>query len=85
MAIDVAEARSLLQQVHDMLAADGYDLEVDVADERLILAISATESACEECLIPPDLMTAVVRDSLDKSSEGAFTGEIELRYPGEAR
>jgi hypothetical protein len=84
MTIDVVEARSLLQHVHDMLQADGYDLAVDVAEDRVVLSISATASACEECLIPQDLMTEVVRDSLSHGPTGAYTGGIELHYPGTA-
>jgi hypothetical protein len=70
-----------LAEVREALRADGYDLHVDgLAGGRLDLSILALENACEECLVPREIMARVIADSL---GDPTIT-EIRLRYPGEA-
>jgi len=61
------------------LAADGYELEAHEEDERVVVTITATPEACEDCLAPPDVMRAILGKSLAVPADA-----IDLRYPGEA-
>src|SRR5688500_17458419 len=51
--VNPAEALGPLAQA---LAADGYELNVELTQEHAVrLDVRATESACEECLVPKEL------------------------------
>jgi hypothetical protein len=60
------------------LAADGYDLDAREEGERVVVSITATPEACEDCLAPPDVMRAILGQAL-----AVPAGAIDLRYPGE--
>jgi hypothetical protein len=60
------------------LAADGYALDAREEDERVVVTITATPEACEDCLAPPDVMRAILGKSLAVPAEA-----IDLRYPAE--
>ena len=66
-----------LKDVQTMLAADGYAVDAREEGERVVVTISATPEACEDCLSPPDLMRAILGKSLGVPAE-----TIELNYPG---
>ena len=42
------------------LAADGYQMEVAEAGDRVRVTITATQQACADCLVPKDLMRAIL-------------------------
>jgi hypothetical protein len=65
-----------LRDVQTMLAADGYALDAREEGERVVVTISATPEACEDCLSPPELMRAILGRSLAVPAES-----IELNYP----
>jgi hypothetical protein len=60
------------------LAADGYALDAREEDERVVVTITATPEACEDCLAPPDVMRAILGKSLAVPPEA-----IDLHYPAE--
>jgi hypothetical protein len=60
------------------LAADGYDLDAREEDERVVVTITATPEACEDCLAPPEVMRAILGQSLAVPADA-----IDLHYPGE--
>ena len=60
------------------LAADGYELDAREEDERVVVTITATPEACEDCLAPPDVMRAILGKSLAVPAEA-----IDLHYPSE--
>jgi hypothetical protein len=66
-----------------MLQPDGYDLVVHEwpADDAgpVRLEIIAGAEACEDCLVPKDVMRMVLENELPPGVEIA-----DLRYPGEA-
>lgn len=66
-----------LKDVQTMLEADGYSVDAREEGERVVVTISATPEACEDCLSPPDLMRAILGKSLAVPAEA-----IELHYPG---
>ena len=58
------------------LAADGYELEVAEEEDRVRVTIIATEQACADCLVPKDLMTSILAQTLDVPAD-----TIDLTYP----
>ena len=66
--------------LRESLQADGYDLRIqDLGAGRLRATVLALEGACEECLVPKDVM----RHMLLRQLKNAGAQEIELHYPGE--
>ena len=68
-----------LATIRASLEADGYLLDVREDGERLDAQISAGPDACEDCLVPKDLMKVMLEQAL-----GVPAQSIELRYPGES-
>ena len=65
-----------------MLAADGYALSVSAGagGNTIVLGISATADACEECLAPPGVIAAVARSCVPADSPFAGS-EIDVHLP----
>jgi hypothetical protein len=62
------------------LEADGYELAAQAVEGgRYRVEITATENACEDCLVPKPLMARLVASALDVGPD-----HIELRYPNES-
>jgi hypothetical protein len=62
------------------LAADGYAMEIAQAGDRIAVTISATAEACADCLVPQDLMRAILAREL-----GVPAAQIDLTYPRDAQ
>jgi hypothetical protein len=58
------------------LAADGYELEMATDGDRVRVTITATEQACADCLVPKDLMRAILAETLSVPADA-----IDLTYP----
>jgi len=58
------------------LAADGYQLEVAEAGDRVRVTITASPQACADCLVPKDLMRGILGQAL-----GVPPDAIDLTYP----
>lgn len=55
-----------LQQFRDMMGADGYLLRWEPSDaDRIIVTIDATEDACADCLVPQQVMEALMASALE--------------------
>jgi hypothetical protein len=67
-----------LDKIRQSLAAEDYELAVTVHDGTAHVAIAAGPSACAECLVPKDLMRAMLAPALGVQPE-----HIELVYPAE--
>ena len=77
---DLEPARAALRPFSAGLAADGYSLDVTRSGSGgLRVEILAGPDACEECLIPKDMFTGMVRSRLD--SEGVQFSDISVVYP----
>lgn len=72
-------SRQGLETMQATLAADGYELDAEENGERVLVTIAATPEACEDCLAPPDVMRAILGQTLAVPADA-----IDLRYPGEA-
>jgi hypothetical protein len=62
------------------LEADGYRMAIDEADSRVSVVITATPDACEDCLVPKDLMRGILSQSL-----GVDGDTIDITYPADLR
>jgi hypothetical protein len=78
----MSDAFAELEPVRAMLAADGYDLAVDLSADghTVVLDITATPDACAECLAPATVIASVARSCLADGSELAGR-EIDVRLP----
>ncbi|MBI2863784.1 MAG: hypothetical protein HYX94_04400 [Chloroflexi bacterium] len=75
----MASIEEQLLEVRRTLEADGYELKVDGVEGGLLrLTVIAGENACEECLMPKDIMVMMVEDSVQSRPE---IRRIEVRYP----
>ena len=58
------------------LEADGYHMAIDEADAKLSVVITAGPDACEDCLVPKDLMRGMLSSEL-----GVDAAIIDITYP----
>jgi len=58
------------------LAADGYQLEIAEAGDRVRVTITASPQACADCLVPKDLMRGILGQAF-----GVPPDAIDLTYP----
>ena len=58
------------------LEADGYHMAIEEADAKLSVVITAGPDACEDCLVPKDLMRGMLEQQL-----GVPADRIDLTYP----
>jgi hypothetical protein len=66
-----------LEAMRTTLAADGYALDVDEADDRVAVRISVADpDACEDCLAPEPIMRGILQQTL-----GVPEQSIDLTYP----
>jgi Fe-S cluster biogenesis protein NfuA len=71
-----------LETIRGMLDSDGYDVRLDeFANNELKLTIVARDGACEECLVPKNLMANIIAASLPAELGGP---SILLTYPDDA-
>ncbi len=62
------------------LEADGYHLAIEEEGSRLSVIITASPDACEDCLVPKDLMRGILSQSLGVDGE-----TIDITYPADQR
>jgi len=60
------------------LEADGYHMDIEGDDSRVSVVITAGPDACEDCLVPKDLMRGILSNALGVSGE-----TIEITYPAD--
>lgn len=58
------------------LEADGYHMAIDKVGSRLSVVITASAEACEDCLVPKDLMRGILSQALEVPGE-----TIDITYP----
>lgn len=68
-----------VRELQRSLEADGYRLEFEERDGRVGAVISAGPGTCADCLVPKDLMRAMLGRAL-----GVDEQAIDLRYPSDA-
>lgn len=79
---DIESVVSALHPFSSGLEADGYTLQVGLADgEGLCVEIVAGPEACEDCLIPKEMFTQMIVSTLD--SKGLAFERVTLVYPND--
>lgn len=79
MSVHLEDAANALAPITDMLAADGYQLDIEsTADAGLLLRISATAESCEECLVPRSVLEPMV---VNKLGERGIESSVVVEYP----
>jgi hypothetical protein len=79
--VDEAGLVKALQPISSALEADGYFLNAAVAGPGLKIEIVAGPEACEDCLVPKDMMARMITSVL--SEAGVGTPSLEVTYPNE--
>ena len=74
MAVD----QPALDMIRQSLRTEDYHLDVTVQGEGAEVTIVAGPSACADCLVPKDLMRAMLAPAL-----GVRPDRIEVAYPAE--
>jgi hypothetical protein len=65
---DAAGVEAALRPMRDTLAADGYGLEWSLEQpERIGIRVFAASSACADCLVPPEMMRAIIDEALHET------------------
>jgi len=62
------------------LEADGYHMSIDADGARVSVVITASPQACEDCLVPKDLMRGILSNAL-----GIRGDTIDITYPADPR
>ncbi|HXC85487.1 MAG TPA: hypothetical protein VNV62_26950 [Trebonia sp.] len=62
------------------LEADGYRMAIDEDGSRVAVIITASPEACEDCLVPKDLMRGILATTL-----GVEGDSIDITYPADVR
>jgi hypothetical protein len=58
------------------LEADGYHMAIEGDEARVSVVITASPEACEDCLVPKDLMRGILAQALEVPGEA-----IDITYP----
>lgn len=75
--VDTAQVDTALAGLRDVLGADGYELRWTVEDgTRLSVEVLAGPDACADCLVPAEIMQAIMTDAL--ASTPYTVGRIAL-------
>lgn len=77
-----AQVERALAPLRTGLAADGVELVADGVDqsgEELRLRLVASAEACADCFVSPDLMEAMVLESL--AAEGSGISRVRIDAP----
>ena len=79
---DIESVVSALHAFSSGLEADGYSLQVGLADgDGLCVEIVAGPEACDDCLIPKEMFTPMIGSTLE--SKGLAFEQITLVYPND--
>ncbi|HEY3881971.1 MAG TPA: hypothetical protein VGM12_25555 [Trebonia sp.] len=65
-----------MADIATMLAADGYNLAVEENGPRVALTVSPGSDACEDCLVPKDVLRGIASHQLGVEGE-----LIDITYP----
>jgi hypothetical protein len=71
-----------LKPLAQMLSADGYALSTSIDGDQVLLEITATATACEECLVPAEVISAMAVSYLEED-RATSVPSIRVRMPVE--
>jgi hypothetical protein len=76
-------AESALERMRVMLSADGYELDIDAGHGGVRLTVRATAAACEDCLVPKELLASIAVSMLAEVGIVVLPDDVAIRYPAE--
>jgi hypothetical protein len=79
--IDLDAANAAISGSREGLLAAGFTVECSDQDGRLLVNIRAQKGACEECLVPKRVLTAILERELGEG--GVQVEGVEVVYPVE--
>lgn len=82
MPLDLEAVRRATAGSREGLLASGFELDCSDSAGALRFTIRALPDACDECLVPKPVFTAILQQELNEA--GLTVGGIELIYPVEA-
>lgn len=65
-----------IEPLAQSLATDGYQLTVAENGSRVAVTVTASPEACEDCLVPKDLMRGILANALGTAGDA-----IDITYP----
>lgn len=74
-----------LHGLSEGLEADGYSLHVRWVDTTVEIAIQAGSEACEDCLVPKNVMRGMAFTALTDAGIPISQDQIEVRYPASSK
>jgi hypothetical protein len=78
---DADAVRQALSDIQSALRSDGCGLRVAVRPGQVLVSIEAGPSSCAECLVPLDLMTAMIESELVHHEVHVEAGTLRVTYP----
>jgi hypothetical protein len=70
-----------IEGTRQSLDAAGYSIDCRNQENRLILVVKPRENACEDCLVPKEVMASIVDGELRE--KGIAVGGIDIIYPAD--
>ena len=78
--LDLDTVSRAIGGTRESLAASNYAIDcAEPRDGALVFTVRALDGACEECLVPKAVFTAILEQEL--ADGGIAASEIEVRYP----
>lgn len=75
------DAKKALQPLSESVQHDGYSLEIGVDEQRVEISVVAGPGACEDCLVPKDVMSMIALQALEDAGLELPGEELRLVYP----
>ena len=71
-------------ELQEILAADGYQLEVDRVDETFVFRVLAGPDSCSDCLVPKSVFADIARRAAQRAGLDISQETCTVIYPAEA-
>ena len=69
-----------LEPFREVLAADGYEMSLQLDESELTISVRAGSAACSDCVVPESVMRMVIDQAL--TDAGLATTPYRLVMPG---
>jgi hypothetical protein len=81
--IETSTVAAALAQMQPSLGEDGFALSAGAISESGIeVVLTAQPDACLDCLVPDDMMVAMLRDAISEQAQVAEVGQVTLTKKG---
>ncbi len=80
--LDIVDINAALTPLRDGLSNDGYHLVVTLDGSRIVLKIEAGPEACEDCLVPKEVLMPMALSQISDFVDGIGLDDLTIVYPG---